>query len=78
MKRRKNIRIGYHDERAGQLVKNRVRQFSASMLSSKIVVAALLLPFFKSSFYDYLGSLGTISNFMLVVETVFFLLVCFS
>lgn len=72
MKRRKNIRIGYHDERAGQLVKNRVRQISASMLSSKIVVAALLLPFFKSSFYDYLGSLGTISNSMLVVETVFF------
>lgn len=72
MNRRKNIRFGNHDERAGQLVNNRVRQFSASMLSSKIVVAALLLPFFKSSFYDYLGSLGTISNSMLVVETVVF------
>lgn len=61
------------NRQVGQLVKNRTRQFSSSVLSSKALVAILMIPFFKSSFYDYLGPLSTISNSMLVAETFFFI-----
>jgi O-antigen ligase len=67
-----NLRTGFSDGQVGQYSKNRARRFLSSVCSSKVLVAILLLPFFKSSFYDYLGSLGTISNSMLVVETVVF------
>lgn len=71
MGRNKSLQVGYRGGQAGH-VKNRIEQFSSSIFSSKVLVAVLLLPFFKSSFYDYLGPLGTISNSMLVVETVVF------
>ena len=67
------LQMERRNRQVGQLVKNRTRQFSSSVLSSKALVTILMIPFFKSSFYDYLGPLSTISNSMLVVETFFFI-----
>lgn len=46
----------------------RFRRFAASVLGSKICLGLLLVPFYKSSFYDYYGSLSSISNILLTLE----------
>ncbi len=51
------------------VIQNKAIGLSRSMLGSKVFVALCCFPFFKSTFYDSLGSLGAVANAMLVVET---------
>lgn len=50
----------------------RVRMFASSICGSKLLTLLIMIPFLKSSLFDYFGMLSQLANAMLVVEVICF------
>lgn len=63
MSKRKVVTIG--NQRIGGLI-----------FDNRLVIALLLIPFFKNSFFDYFGKLSFVFNALIFVESILFFLLC--
>ncbi len=59
------------------VVRDRAATLASSVFRSKFIVGLMLVPFFKSSFYDSFGMLSDLSNYVLIVETIILILMAF-